>query len=239
MKTAAVGAPVLALDTSADLGSVAIGVAGELRAETQLRVGGGHSGALIPALDYVVRAAGFAPADIAAIIVGGGPGSFTGLRIAAATAKGIAHRRDLPLWAFSSLQATAAGVAAAGSYVCALFDARRGDVFAACYQFDPAGIMTEIIAPAALPLSELLGELHELRPLVFAGEGAAVHRTELLAGGDVRVAPAAVTASRAAALLWLHSANPARGRVEDVRGWEPEYLRASGAERIAAARAGT
>ena len=154
-----VAGPMLALDSSTAAGSVAVAVEGRVVAERVLPATAGASSLLMPAVDEAVRAAGLRPRDLAAVVAAGGPGSFTGLRIAAATAKAIVRALGVPLYACSGLLATAAAHRREGRAVCALFDARNREVFAGC----------RVAAPA---------------------------------------------------------------------GWEPEYLRASGAERIAAARVG-
>ncbi|MEW5928258.1 MAG: tRNA (adenosine(37)-N6)-threonylcarbamoyltransferase complex dimerization subunit type 1 TsaB [Gemmatimonadota bacterium] len=225
--------PVLALDTSTSVGSVAVGVGDRLLAETALTVGSGHSSALLPAIDAALRSAGLAPGDLAAVVVGGGPGSFTGVRIAAATAKGIVHAAGIPLWAYSSLAAAAAGSWGADRPVCALFDARRRDVYAACYRFGPK--VDEVMAPEALVLDELLERFRGGPPPLFTGEAAVIHREEIEREPGARVVPAHLAAPRASALLALLRAAPELGRVAEPAHWEPEYVRASGAERIAAA----
>lgn len=226
--------PVLALDTSTAVGSVAVGSGDKLLAEVVLRVGAGHSAALMPAIDYAIRSAGLAAADLQAVVVGGGPGSFTGVRVAAATAKGIAHALGVPMFAFSGLLAIAASAGAAERDVCALLDARRRDVFAACYRFDDRNVR-EIFAPEALTLDALLGRFGSGLPPIFAGEGAVLHADELTRTLGAPVVPEFVGLPRASALLWLLRTTPERGHVADPAAWEPEYLRASGAERIAAA----
>lgn len=128
----------LALESSTSTGSVAVGEAGLLRAEMVLDIEGAHSSALLPAVDEVVRVAGIRRADLAGVVVGAGPGSFTGVRIAAATAKGIAMGLGVPLFAYSSLLAAAAAGWGSGGPVCALFDARKRDVFCGCWSFDAA-----------------------------------------------------------------------------------------------------
>ena len=165
------------------------------------------------------------------MVVGGGPGSFTGLRIAAATAKGLVHALGVPLWSYSGLLATAAASWSAERAVCALFDARRRDVFAACYRFDNG--VRELLAPCALTLDELVARIGE-EPVLFTGEAALLHRAELERLPWARVAPAHQAVPRAAALLWLRDQVPAIGRVAVPAEWEPDYVRASGAERIAA-----
>ena len=224
--------PLLALDSSTLVGSAAVGDGTGVLAETVLRVAGGHSSALLPAVDEVLRAAGLRPADLAGVVVGGGPGSFTGLRIAAATAKGIVAGLGVPLYAYSGLLAAAVGGWGAGGAVCALFDARRRDVYAACYRFDGAGVQV-VMEPAALAVDQLLDRVADDRPALFVGEGATLHREEIERAGG-RVAPAHVGMPRASALLWLAGSATEMGRVADAAAWEPEYVRASGAERIAA-----
>jgi tRNA threonylcarbamoyladenosine biosynthesis protein TsaB len=228
--------PVLALDTSTSVGSVAVGADGLILAEMTLRVGAGSSSLLLPAIDEVVRIAGFRAADLVGIVVGGGPGSFTGLRIAAATAKGLVHTLGVPLWSYSGLLATAAGSWQGDAAVCALFDARRRDVFAACYRFADDGVET-LLGPSALAVESLVEQADGWGDaVVFTGEAALLYRAELAAVRGSRVAPVHLTQPRAAALLWLQTMVPAAGRVEDPARWEPEYARESGAERIAAAR---
>ena len=225
---------MLALDTSTGIGSVAVGVGGELLSEAALSVAAGHSSALLPAVDYALRSARITPADLTAVVVGGGPGSFTGLRVAAATAKGIVHTLGVPLFAYGALLAAAAGSWTAGRPVCALFDARRRDVFAGCYSFD-AGIR-EIFPPEAMSLDVLLGRFGGGDVPVFTGEGALLHRAELEQELGATVAPPFLALPRGSALLWLYQTAPELGRVEDPAGWEPDYVRASGAERIAAGK---
>jgi tRNA threonylcarbamoyladenosine biosynthesis protein TsaB len=223
--------PVLALDSSTLGGSVAVSVDGRIVAERVLPNRAGASGTLLPNADEALREAGLAPGDVAALVVGGGPGSFTGLRIAAATAKAVVRVRGVPLFAFSGLMGAAAARRDEGRAVCALFDARNREVYAGCWRFG-AGV-EEAMAIEALALDELIERFRGDPPL-FTGEGAWMHRDTLAAAfGDEAVAPEEGP-SIAAGLLWLAGAVPERGRVADVAGWEPDYVRSSGAERIAA-----
>ena len=234
--------PILALDSSTQIGSAAVGDDSGIFAEIVLRVAGGHSAALLPAIDQVLRTAGLRPGDLGAVAVGGGPGSFTGLRIAAATAKGIIQALDVPLFAYSGLLATAVCGWGGRGTVCALFDARRRDVYAACYRFaasagaDGAGdsSLEVVMEPTALGLDDLLDRLGSEPPTLFIGEGALLHRDELERRLPTRVVPAHLGIPRASALVWLATRFPDLGRVGDNTAWEPEYVRASGAERIAA-----
>lgn len=230
--------PILALDSSIATGSAAVGDSSGVHAEVVRNVAGGHSAALLPAAEQVLEAAGLRPRDLAAVVVGEGPGSFTGLRIAGATAKGMLRALRVPLFAYSGLLATAATAWAAEQPVCALFDARRRDVFAGCYRFPPGQEVQVDMPPAALSIDALMERFRAdgQRP-IFVGEGALLHAEELRRGLGARIGPSHLAMPRASALIWLVQNAPAMGRVDDPARWEPEYLRASGAERIAAARA--
>jgi tRNA threonylcarbamoyladenosine biosynthesis protein TsaB len=231
--------PLLALDASTGTGSVALGDGERLLAEVVLGVPGQHSTALMPAVDAALRWAGLAPASLTGVVVAGGPGSFTGLRIAAASAKGIVHALGLPLWSYSGLLAAAAGALAArgSTTVCSLFDARGRDVYAATYRFDDDGGQRSVhvlTGPEALPLDDLLARFDAQDPPAFAGDGALRHQAEIRDRLGAHILPPHLALPRASSLLWLARAAPALGRVEEPATWEPEYVRASGAERIAA-----
>lgn len=225
---------VLALDSSGRAAYVAVGVDGRVVAAEAVSARANASSALLPAVDRVVRAAGLAPADVAAVAVGGGPGSFTGLRIAAATAKAIVRARGVPLYAYSGLLAAAAAHRDGGGAVCALFDARNRDVYAGCWRFG-AGV-DEVMPVAAVSIDEIVPRFAD-QEVRFVGEGAVLH-ADLLAGAFGAEAVAREERSLAAGLLWLVGTVPRMGRVDDPAAWEPEYVRASGAERIAARGAG-
>jgi tRNA threonylcarbamoyladenosine biosynthesis protein TsaB len=263
----ALGGPILALDSSTSTGSAAVGDATGVMAESVVNVTGGLSSALLPAVNQVMRAAGLRPADLAGVAVGSGPGSFTGLRVAAATVKGMLQALDLPLFAYSGLLAAAAGAWGAPGPVCALFDARRRDVYAACYRIGKreegrgksrdqgdggrttddrrpagqggagrAGEVEVLMPPTALSLDELLDRLSAEPPALFVGEGAVLHGEEIERRLGVPVSPPHFGVPRASALIWLATRAPELGRVPAPADWEPDYVRAAGAERIAAAR---
>jgi tRNA threonylcarbamoyladenosine biosynthesis protein TsaB len=226
--------PVLAIDSSTRSAFVAVEVEGRIAAQEAVTAQANASSALLPAVDRALRAAGLAPADLSAVVAGGGPGSFTGLRIAAATAKGTVRALGVPLFAYSGLLGFAAAHRDAGRAVCALFDARNNEVFVGAWRFG-ASTVEEVLPVTALPIDQLVERLQgtELR---FVAEGAALHRTTL---ADAFGAEAVADDERspAAGLLWLARTVPEMGRVADPAAWEPEYVRAAGVERIAAAAA--
>jgi tRNA threonylcarbamoyladenosine biosynthesis protein TsaB len=221
----------LALETSTRLGSLAVGVGDRLVAEYSLSVQATHSETVLPEVDGMLHRAGLGIEDLEAVVVGAGPGSFTGVRIATALAKGLCFARALPMFAYSSLAAVAA--ASGAGRTCALFDARRGEVYAAAYR--TGDLPRPVWGPSVLPVEHLLRDLSATE-WVFAGEGALRYAASIEAAGG-RVLPAHLGIPRASALLWLMDLAPAAGRVEDPGLWEPAYVRASGAERRAGAPA--
>ncbi|HEX7119932.1 MAG TPA: tRNA (adenosine(37)-N6)-threonylcarbamoyltransferase complex dimerization subunit type 1 TsaB [Longimicrobiales bacterium] len=221
--------PYLAIDTSTALGSVAVGRGAGLLAEVVVGVSTKHSESLLPAIDFVLHAAGIEAAALGGIVVAGGPGSFTGVRVAGATAKGFARALDVPLFAYSGLLALAAGTGAGAAPVCALFDARRGEVYAGCWRFPGDGAVEVVMGPRAASVEDVVRELAPEAPR-YVGEGALRYRGRIEAAGG-RVAPAHQAVPRAGALLWLADVAPGLGAVAEPRSWEPEYLRAAGAER--------
>jgi len=214
----------LAFETSTRLGSVGLWRDG-LAFEETLGIQGAHSEVILPAIQRALELTDTSRDDIDAIVVGSGPGSFTGVRIAASLAKGWVMARGTPLYAYSSLLAVAAGCGREGP-VCALFDARRGEVYAACYAFEN-GVPTNLMAPAAWRLKDLLAELkqREINP-TFVGEGAGAYQEVIESEGEATILPAHLGVPRAASLLWLRSAAPGLGQVEKPAEWEPIYVRA-------------
>jgi len=221
--------PVLALDTSTVLGSIAVGDGQRIMAEAALGVRAQHAESLLPAVQWALGALGLKPEDLGGVVVGAGPGSFTGVRIAGATAKGLVHALDLPFFAYSSLEALAAGQGAGDSPVCALFDARRNTVYSATYRFPGGNAVEPLVEPAHREIGSVLADCAACG-MLFAGDGALRHRRLIEAAGG-RVAPVHLASPRAAALLWLAGLDPERGRVAEPGGWEPSYLLGSSAER--------
>ncbi len=214
----------LAVETATPLGSVAVWRNG-LVLERTVRIQGAHSERVLPAIDHALDVTETSPEELTALVVGSGPGSFTGVRVAASLVKGWAKARGTPLFAYSSLAAVAAGVGAAGP-VCAMFDAKRGEVYAACYQMSADGL-DERLRPAAWRVEALLEELarRDLRP-AFAGDGAVAYEKTIrgIVTG-AKVLPEHLGVPRAASLLWLRSVAPQLGRVNHPESWEPLYLR--------------
>ncbi len=224
----------VALETGGELGSVALGEDGRLLAESLLPVRATHSETVMPEVDRLLRGAGRGRGAIDAVAVGAGPGSFTGVRIAASLAKGLCFGTDRPLFAYSSLLTAAAGSGLSGGVV-ACFDARRDEVYAAAYRR---------VAPSGAALGPEVSDVEGLERRLpgepgewtWVGSGALRHRDRIEAAGG-RVAPPHVGSPRAASLLWLARRHPSAGRVDEPAAWEPEYVRRSSARRGGGGRA--
>lgn len=218
----------VALETGGELGSVALGEDDGLLAETLLPVRATHSETVMPEVDRLLEEAGRGRDEIGAVVVGAGPGSFTGVRIAASLAKGLCFGHDRRLYAYSSLLAAAAGTGLTERVV-ACFDARRREVYAAAYRrlaSDGAVRGPEVTEVDAL----VQGLPGGAETWTWAGSGADRHRERIEAAGG-RVVPSHVGTPRAATLLWLARHHPEAGLVEDPATWEPDYVRRSSAWR--------
>lgn len=226
----------LALESGSRLGSLAIAREDELLAECTLSVRASHSETLMPEVRRMLERCGSRVAEVEAVVVGAGPGSFTGVRIAAALAKGLCAATGAELFAYSSLTALAAGVPATDRR-CALLPARGDEVFAAAYRTET--FPEPVMEPRAAGITDVLARLDAGRAdgaalvgWTFVGEGALRHAPRIREReGTVLPFPHAVP--RAACLLWLARAHPAAGRVPDSADWEPSYVRDAGADRAA------
>lgn len=219
------GRLTLALETSTRLGSLALGTGDGLLAECTLGVQAVHSETVLPEVDRLLERCGREPGELARVVVGAGPGSFTGVRISASIARGLCHGGSRQLLAYSSLAAVAAGAGPPPVATVALFPARQDEVYAA--SITGFGPLRYELEPTVLPVDELLDRI-EARGRWYAGEGAVSHRGAIEAAGG-RVLPEFLGVPRGGALLWLARCDPGSGLLEDPEGWEPGYGRRPGA----------
>lgn len=223
----------LAFDTSGPVGSVAIAHGAEVLARAALERQGRHAADLVPAITEVLEEGGVDREEIAGVIVGEGPGSFTGVRVAGATAKGLVAALRVPLWAVSSLAAAAMTVpgdgAKVGRTVYTLFDARGDRVYGGAWRTIGGGVET-VVAPHAGVVGDVF--TGEVEPgTLFVGDGSERHRARIEEEGFEVVWNGAGGASYADGLvryLGLNGSEP----VADPGAWEPSYVRLSSAERL-------
>jgi tRNA threonylcarbamoyladenosine biosynthesis protein TsaB len=209
---------VLALDTSTRVGSVSV-VDGDrvLAARTNddpLR----HAEAIVPLVDAALADAGIARADVELVACGLGPGSFTGVRVALATAKGIALGLGAPLVGVGSLEVMAAALPAGEPAAVALIDARKGEVFWAPCSRDGARLAEPVCTPAADLAAALAPWLARGLPLV--GELAAA-----VAPSGARALAGVADFPTAAALARVAAARFAASGPDDLDDLEPLYVR--------------
>lgn len=217
----------LALDTSTARGSVALGAEEALLGESDFPAEESGSRTALPRIRTLLERAERTPGELGAVALGAGPGSFTGVRIAAALAKGLCAATGARLYAYPSTAVLAVGTGV-DRRVCVLLPARRDVVYAAAYE--SVRPLRTRFGPLAGPLAEVLDRLEEPGRWSFAGP-AVDARADALREAGGRVLAEAPPAPRAAGLLELARTEPDAGRVEDPDGWEPAYVRASGAER--------
>ena len=191
-----------------------------------------HSQTLLPMIDEMMRLLDMEPSAVDAIAVSGGPGSFTGLRIGSATAKGLGLALKKPLIHVPTLDAMAYGLFGASGLICPMMDARRQQVYTGIYRFEERfEIVMEQSALAVADLAERLNALGER--VIFRGDGVPVYEKQLAETLTVPYcfAPAHVNRQRAASVAALGAVYFAEGKTETAAEHKPDYLRKSQAER--------
>ena len=165
---------ILAFETSAKAVSAALVEDGNLIGEYYQNSGQTHSRTLMQLAEDLLRNCDLTPADVDAVACAAGPGSFTGVRIGAAAAKGFAWGREVPCFGVSTLEAMVRSAAWADGIYCAAMDARRSQVYTALFSVE-AGTMTRLTEDAALSLEELGTRLQaQTGPKFLVGDGAAL-----------------------------------------------------------------
>lgn len=225
---------VLGLDSSGLVASVAVVEDQELRGEFTVNFKKTHSQTLLPMLDELAQMIELDLNTIDAIAVAGGPGSFTGLRIGSATAKGLGLALDKPLVHVPTIDALAYNLYGAKDLICPLMDARRNQTYTGLYHFDEAGVMQVDLPQCAVGIEEILDKINEKQqPVIFLGDGVSVFEEIIRQNCKVpyQFAPAHVNKQRAAAVAALGLIYFKEGRYESAAEHKPDYLRLSQAER--------
>ena len=163
---------ILAFETSAKAASVALMENGKLLGESYQNTGLTHSQTLMVMAEDVLRQCGKTAADVEAVAVAEGPGSFTGVRIGVAAAKGFAWGKEIPCYGISTLEAMAESLGAFEGYVCPCMDARRSQVYNALFLAE-GGKLTRVTEDRAIALADLKEELKNVEKSIFlGGDGA-------------------------------------------------------------------
>ena len=228
---------VLAIESSGTTGSVALLTPREMLGSLTFTSATLHSQRLMPSIDWLFERTGLAAGDLHAVAVARGPGSFTGLRIGMSVAKAIAYAAGASILGISTLHALALRAAAAappGMPVCALLDARQGQVYALLAR--ATNTPTQTITSPTLEIlhDEFAGSVEDVcnwidAPTLFAGD-AAVHLAELLRdrlGARFLLAPPVRLMPSAEEVAILALRRLAADDTDNLAALEPEYLRQS------------
>ena len=230
---------ILGLDSSGLVASVAVVEDNELIAEYTTNYKKTHSQTLLPMLDAVRNLIELDLDTVDAIAVASGPGSFTGLRIGSATAKGLGLALQKPLVEVPTLEGLAWNLYGSERIVCPLMDARRNQVYTAAYEFLPYGQdfrLHTVIPRSPMDIGEILELLSRLgREVVFLGDGVPVYQENICRYGSLSsfFAGPGNNRQRAASIAALGAVYYAEGRIVTAAEHRPEYLRKSQAEQDA------
>lgn len=228
---------ILALDSSGLVASVAITEDDTLLAEYTVNYKKTHSQTLLPMLNEIVQMIELDLKTIDAIAVAGGPGSFTGLRIGSATAKGLGFALEKPLVSIPTVDALAYNLYGSDAYICPIMDARRNQVYTGLYKFEDTKDGHRFVVKkeqCAISIDELIEEINQWKePVVFLGDGVPVHK-EMLANAlhvPYEFAPSYCNRQRASSVAALGAVYYAEGKTVTAEEHKPDYLRLSQAER--------
>ena len=228
---------ILAFETSAKAASVALMERGKLLGEAYQNTGLTHSQTLMVMAEDLLKACNLTPKDVEAVAVAAGPGSFTGVRIGVAAAKGFAWGGELPCYGVSTLEAMARNLGAWEGYVVPAMDARRSQVYTAIFHAEK-GILTRVEEDMAISLEELKEKIKNFsEPVFLVGDGALLCYNTLLEEVPGLVLPPEHRMHQQAAGVAL-TAQVMMDAGDPGNGAEltPNYLRLSQAERERAAR---
>ena len=235
---------ILAIDSSGLVATVAVveeeNEISKTIAEYTINYKKTHSQTLLPMLDEIVKMTDMNLDTIDAIAVAGGPGSFTGLRIGSATAKGLGLALKKPLIHIPTVDGLAYNLCYTDRIICPIMDARRNQVYTGIYQMD--GDKLQVLeAQMAVGIDELAKKLCTYgKPVIFLGDGVPVFKSYIEEHIQVpySYAPIHLNQQRAGALGALALQYYHEGKYESAAEHQPDYLRLSQAERELAARKG-
>ena len=227
----------LAFETSAKAASVALTENGKLLGESYQNTGLTHSQTLMVMAEDLLKQCGLKPQDVTAVAVAEGPGSFTGVRIGVAAAKGLSWGGELPCYGVSTLEAMARNLGVYQGYVVPAMDARRNQVYTAIFHADK-GILSRVEEDMAISLAELGEKIKNCaEPVFLVGDGAVLcYNTLLEEVPGLILPPEHRMHQRAAGVALAAQAMADAGDPGNGAELTPNYLRLSQAERERLAR---
>ena len=237
---------ILGIDTSSLVAGVALIEDDKLLGEYHIQYKKTHSQTLMPMLEEMAKMLELDMTTLDAVAVAAGPGSFTGLRIGSATAKGLGLALGIPLAEVSTLEGMAYNLWGYNGLICPMMDARRQQTYTGLYVFEAMGdsalraggaqdmCLRELIAPCAVPVGEIVDAVNARGERVcFLGDGVPVFADYIRAHCAVpyTFAPAHLNRQRASSVALRGMELYREGRTVQAAEHKPEYLRLSQAER--------
>lgn len=216
---------VLAIDSASSAACAAVVVDGKLLCEYTQNQNKTHSVKMLPMVEQMIADVGLTFSDIDVFACGIGPGSFTGVRIGAATLKGIADTLDKPCVAVNALEALSGAVKYFPGIVMPLIFARENECYAAAFDAD-----TEVLAPCVMTVEEII-EYAKDKNVLFTGDGAELNRECLSSVDNVHFADSMCSIVRASVIANIAYHKAIQGETGDSSVFSPMYMRKSQAER--------
>ncbi len=221
---------ILAFDTSATIASVALCEDTKLLAEYTVNNGNTHSETLLPMIEALLAQFSLSVSDIDLFAVSSGPGSFTGVRIGAATLKGLAFASDKPCVGVSTLHAIAENLSVCKGLICPVMNARRSQVYTALFRSD-GKVLERLMPDSAISIAELDEKLAAFgEPVYFSGDGYGVTLPALTVTEALDV-PDRLRHQSAYSVACVAYAEYLGGNATDDSSLKVNYLRPSQAER--------
>ena len=227
---------ILAFDTSGKTVTAALAGEDTILCEASVNNAQNHSVTLMPMIKQLLDSVNMPASELTHIACASGPGSFTGLRIGAATAKALAYAMDIPIIAVPTLDSLAYNVFDSYSIIVPIMDARQRQVYTAYYQRNPTnGDLIRLSDYMAKDISDVLKELIEFnKSIIFLGDGTPVYKDAIKnnnLGIKFIFAPLPALLQRAASVACLALKLAREGKTTDSKSFTPFYLRKSQAER--------
>lgn len=233
---------ILAIESAATVASVALIHDGVVICDYTINDKKTHSQTIMPMIEAMKKQLNLDMATLDAIAVSAGPGSYTGLRIGSATAKGLAHVLDIPIVGISTIKSLAYNISKTDALICPMLDARRQHVFAGVYRYNCEGNIEEVVGIDQMAVKELMKVLDNYvdeegrsKKVIFLGDGYKAHQSliekTLPLEKIVHARGGADNLQRAVNIGLIGERMLIEGGGEDYITHQPDYYRLSQAER--------